>query len=153
VAESQYAVASTRMARFVGMPTIIAHNAFARVRGVEGVVAGRVPGVPMMTSEYNQEVPLKTEGLSAEDLADHISRAQLVERKGKYYMRSAVVVPPVDLTNPVVQKGMSDLQLFDALTGQRDRHAGNIYIDPDTGAITGIDDDAPFGKGQAPDDV
>ncbi len=66
---------------------------------------------------------------------------------------SAVVFQPVDFKDPGVQKGMSDLQLFDALTGQTDRHGGNIYIDPVTGAVTGIDDDFSFGKGQPADDV
>ena len=38
-----------------------------------------------------------------------------------------------------------DLQLIDALTGQVDRHGGNIFVDPKTGKVTGIDNDAAFG--------
>lgn len=52
----------------------------------------------------------------------------------------------IDLRNPTTQKGLSDLQLFDALTGQMDRRGENILVGPD-GAITGIDEEASFGYG------
>jgi hypothetical protein len=53
----------------------------------------------------------------------------------------------VDFKRPEIQKGMSDLQLFDAITGQKDRHGANIFIDPATGQVSGIDDDRSFGAG------
>lgn len=55
-----------------------------------------------------------------------------------------------DLSKPETQKGLSDLQLFDALTGQRDRHAGNIYVHPVTGKVTGIDEDLSLSAGVKP---
>jgi hypothetical protein len=149
-APSQYAVASTRLARFVGMPTVIAHNAFARIKGVEGVVSGKVPGVALMTPEFATETKVP-KGTTSVD--DWMRKNNVVKRKGKYYARSAMTFPRVDLENPVVQKGLSDLQLFDALSGQADRHGGNIYVDPVTGEVTGIDDDWSFGEGQRADDV
>lgn len=51
-----------------------------------------------------------------------------------------------DISNPETQRGMSDLQLFDYLSGQVDRHDGNIYIDEGTGKVTGIDNDLSWGK-------
>jgi hypothetical protein len=36
------------------------------------------------------------------------------------------------------------LQVSDFITGQTDRHAGNIFIDPTTGKVTGIDNDLAF---------
>jgi hypothetical protein len=48
---------------------------------------------------------------------------------------------------------MSDLQLLDAITGQSDRHGGNIYIDPVTGEVKGIDQDISFGQGESTVDV
>jgi len=47
--------------------------------------------------------------------------------------------------NGKVQKELSDLQLMDALTGQTDRHSGNIYIDLSTQTVRGIDNDQAFG--------
>lgn len=45
-----------------------------------------------------------------------------------------------------VQKGLYDLEAVDYLTGQIDRHAGNIFIDPTNGQVTGIDNDLCFGS-------
>lgn len=46
--------------------------------------------------------------------------------------------------DPAIQKGLSDLEVSDYLSGQMDRHAGNIFVDPDTGKVTGIDNDLAF---------
>lgn len=51
-----------------------------------------------------------------------------------------------DLSDPKVQKGLSDLQLIDAITGQLDRHMGNVFIDGATGSVKGIDNDMAFGR-------
>ncbi len=51
-----------------------------------------------------------------------------------------------DFENPVTQKEFADLQLIDYLTGQTDRHPGNIYVDSETGEVTGIDNDQAFGS-------
>jgi hypothetical protein len=151
-APSQYSVASTRTARFLGMPTVIAHNAFARIKGVPGVVSGRVPGKPLQTSEFEAERAVPAD-YSAQDIQDWMKGSQIVKRGGRYYETSAFVYQYADLTDPQIQKGFSDLQLFDAITGQVDRHGGNVYIDPQTGAVTGIDDDRSFGVGRKSDDL
>lgn len=52
----------------------------------------------------------------------------------------------VDLRWSITQKGLSDLQLFDAIVGQADRRGENILIGKD-GAVTGIDEEATFGFG------
>jgi hypothetical protein len=49
-----------------------------------------------------------------------------------------------DFTKPKTQKGLNDLQWLDALTGQVDRHELNMFIDPGSGQVTGIDHDASF---------
>ncbi|HSI61648.1 MAG TPA: hypothetical protein VLE43_00980 [Candidatus Saccharimonadia bacterium] len=50
----------------------------------------------------------------------------------------------IDYSDPRVQRGMSDLEVSDYITGQVDRHPGNIYVDPKTGKVTGIDNDMAF---------
>jgi hypothetical protein len=148
-AASQYAVASTRMARFLDMPDVIAENAFGQHNGVAGVVAGRISGVPVVANEFKKERELPDKSMSKKEIDDWVKSSQLVRRGGKIYGRSAQVQQYVDYTDPRIQKGMSDLQLFDAITGQLDRHGGNIYVDPATGKVTGIDDDKSFGNGKA----
>jgi hypothetical protein len=50
-----------------------------------------------------------------------------------------------DLKKPETQKGLSDLAVMDAITGQVDRHGGNIHINQNTGQVKGIDNDLAFG--------
>ncbi len=49
-----------------------------------------------------------------------------------------------DLSDPVIQRGLSDLEVMDYVTGQIDRHPGNMFLDPSTGQVTGIDNDLAF---------
>jgi hypothetical protein len=146
MAPSQYAVASTRLARFLGMPRVIAHNAFAKIKNVRGVVSGAVAGEPLLTVNRDKEYVIP-EGTTMKEMADIAKASQLVERDGKYYDISSMVYQWVNFQDPRIQKGLSDLQLFDAISGQQDRHAGNIFINPETGEVSGIDDDLSFGRG------
>jgi len=50
----------------------------------------------------------------------------------------------VDYSDPDIQKGLSDLEVNDYITGQLDRHCGNIFVDPLTKKVTGIDNDLAF---------
>ncbi|RBP40544.1 phosphatidylinositol 3-/4-kinase [Roseimicrobium gellanilyticum] len=50
----------------------------------------------------------------------------------------------IDYSSHNVQKGLYDLEALDYITGQVDRHAGNIFIDPATGQVKGIDNDLAF---------
>jgi hypothetical protein len=72
-----------------------------------------------------------------------------VKVNGKWYYALNFPVD-IDYRDPVVQKGLSDLQVFDYIIGHADRNAGNwIYEKDNTGSITGvkgIDNDDTFGK-------
>lgn len=50
----------------------------------------------------------------------------------------------IDYSDPRIQRGLHDLQAMDYITGQIDRHAGNIFVDPQSGKVTGIDNDLSF---------
>lgn len=50
----------------------------------------------------------------------------------------------IDYADENVQKGLYDLEALDYITGQLDRHPGNIFVDPNTGKVTGIDNDLAF---------
>jgi hypothetical protein len=50
----------------------------------------------------------------------------------------------VDLSDADIQRGLSDLEAVDYITGQIDRHCGNIFVDPQTKQVTGIDNDMAF---------
>lgn len=50
----------------------------------------------------------------------------------------------IDYSSHNVQKGLYDLEALDYITGQIDRHPGNIFIDPTTGQVKGIDNDLAF---------
>lgn len=50
----------------------------------------------------------------------------------------------VDYSDPQVQKGLYDMEALDYITGQIDRHPGNIVIDPETNSVKGIDNDLAF---------
>ena len=156
-APSHYAVASTRLARFLDMPDVIAHNAFAELgkAKAKGVVSqGVAPGaVQLRKGEYNTLKVNPDPSATQAEIDDWVQSSQLVERGGQYFGLSGFTYRWVDLADPAIQKGLADLQLFDAISGQSDRHAGNIFVDPDTGKVTGIDDDQSFGQGQKPADL
>jgi len=149
---SQYAVASTRLARFLGMPNLIAHNAFAKLRNVHGVVSGNANGVQLRKAEYDTEKVYPDPGAPESEKDDWAAQSQFVKRDGRYYAMSELIYQWVDLKDPRIQKGMSDLQLFDAISGQVDRHTGNVFVDIATGEVTGIDDDLSFARGTRPDE-
>ncbi|WP_395735992.1 hypothetical protein [Prosthecobacter sp.] len=49
-----------------------------------------------------------------------------------------------DYKHPDVQKGLFDLEAQDYITGQIDRHTGNIFVDPHSNEVRGIDNDLAF---------
>lgn len=51
-----------------------------------------------------------------------------------------------DYSKPAIQQGLAALEAVDYITGQVDRHCGNIFVDPDSGKVTGIDNDLAFPK-------
>jgi PAS domain-containing protein len=147
---AQYAVASTRLATFLGMQPVISHNAFAKIKNTDGFVSGEVLGVPLRAVEHAEETQIpdvyKTfadRPATPADIQNWLlsKGTEVIAKDGKFFKLTGFVYNQVDFKDPRVQKGMSDLQIFDAISGQQDRHGGNIYVNPRNGKVTGIDDD------------
>lgn len=57
-----------------------------------------------------------------------------------------IITRDFDFSRPEIQKGLYDLEAVDYITGQIDRHCGNIFINNETGQVEGIDNDLCFGE-------
>lgn len=69
-------------------------------------------------------------------------------KNGQAFDLSGFEMNDLDMSRPETQKQLNQLQWFDALIGNQDRHGANILIDPATGKVTGIDNDLAFGRGE-----
>ena len=110
-----------------GTPQIVSADTDGSVLGI----TGKAEGKQVMR---NQKVPLIVRG-------DDGGPKNNIEDTAQIYTH-------INLKDKRIQKNLSDLQLMDALTGQLDRHLGNIFIDSKTGKVTGIDNDMAFALGK-----
>jgi hypothetical protein len=138
---SDRAVVSSRLDKWLGT-NILSDEVYAEHGGEKGSVSAKVEGKPLFERQFNTPVP---EGF---DINNELDPSQYKKHGDTYKKYSGDRFMQHDFSNPVTQKGMSDLQLLDAITGQSDRHGGNIYIDPKTGKVKGIDNDFAFSKGE-----
>jgi hypothetical protein len=121
---------------------------------VNGAIGQRTAGL--------QNVPVNQQDIQAhEDIVNNPSKQHPLELAGSQtILRNHVKVNgtwyeaqvfPVDIDygNPVVQKGLSDLQVFDYIIGHADRNAGNWIYEKQGNTIIGvkgIDNDDTFGE-------
>jgi hypothetical protein len=117
------AVGSSRLDRALGL-NVLSEEVFSKHGGKRGTTSARVAGNELMTTKFNN--------------IGHIESQTMAE---------------VDLSKPETQRGFSNLQMMDFLTGQVDRHQGNIFVDPETGQVSGIDNDLAFGRNQRGTDL
>ena len=111
------AVATSRLDKALGT-NVIADEAFAYHQRQLGNVSAMVGGRALVENETDKKGELQSQDL-----------AQIEDAKSAEYQRS-----------------MANLGVVDYLTGQVDRHDGNIFYDPKTGAVKGIDNDLAFGQ-------
>jgi hypothetical protein len=77
---------------------------------------------------------------------------KFVEINGDLYEVAKDAVYNFDWSNPVLQRDLSTLQIFDLIVGHVDRHAGNYIVDYDPQnknnvyGVKGIDNDDTFGS-------
>lgn len=151
MAPAKNAVAASRLAQGMGWGDLIAETHYAKHdvtdmrgtkrKGVEGAVSKAAKGEAMQRNVFDTHNPTYT------GTGNDITKI----KGGKAYDLSGTEMNGAfDLSKSNTQKQLNQLQWFDALSGNRDRHGANIIIDPDTGKVTGIDNDLSFGDGQKP---
>lgn len=112
------AVASSRLDKALGT-NVLADEAFAERNGQLGNVSAQVPGRALVENKNDKDGKLLSQNYG--DVAAG--------------------------NDPAYQRSMSDLAVVDYLSGQVDRHGGNIFYDPATGGgVKGIDNDLAFGQ-------
>ncbi len=110
-------------------------------RSVASTAVDRLVGLQVVAEEkFGMDENGKVIGLSVQ--ADGAGVRSEVKFPGEDKTRTCFL--DVDYSDPRIQRGLHDLEAMDYLTGQIDRHAGNIFIDPQSGKVTGIDNDLSF---------
>jgi hypothetical protein len=135
------AVAASRVDQALGF-NILAKERFGtrKINGQErvGTLSPKVKGQAIMSNLFEEEMT----GLSEEEKKSKLENdaSSYQERDGKLFKLTGQKHVAFDYSNPVTQRGLSDLQILDAIISQGDRHGGNIFID-DKGRVHGIDND------------
>ncbi len=153
---SARAVASSRLDKGLGL-NVLSHDHFAKHGGEKGVVSAQVRGDAMMTNDYADMSQERASGYldmlnsgqmtdqEVENFGNKVTRDESGLATGIKEFQGSTFNQNVDLTDYNTLKGLADLQFMDYLTGQVDRHAGNIHVDSASGKVTGIDNDLAFG--------
>lgn len=161
-------VASSRIAALLGYGDLIAQSETAELvdsdgnfsqtgNFMQGAKGSELKG--LMASRYKDEYDAQIEDLynkkvarinSNEKLSEE-QKAKTISQIDKHSDSSLVKFKGLgkdDVTTDFL-KSMSSLQVFDNLTGQVDRHWGNIFVDQKDGKlgkVMGIDNDLSFGN-------
>ena len=136
-------VATTRIADLLGIGDVIARSRTAKITDSAGnsMVGNLMEGAKGV--------------VGSEALAMRVDRKAIAyaQRTGNYDVTKHnfdEYGSEMDFDQPVMQKGMTSLQVLDALCGQQDRHRENylVELDEEGNAIglKGIDNDFSFGR-------
>ena len=111
--------------------------------GKEGTESSEVRGDEIHTNEYNTRISKAEYKAGMYDEANKYKekRSGPFGLRKKYYKLSATNYKRHDFADPATQKSLSNIQLEDAITGQMDRHGGNMKINPVTHEAKGYDND------------
>jgi len=155
--ESAKAMASSRLDQALGT-NMLSQDVEAKHNGQLGITSPKVAGKAMSSNVYGPDIAQQYidayRDAGVEGYGGVVDALKEEGRGGMFkFDDEAGSIQPlvgtqaldVDLKNPEVQRGMSNLGVLDYLTGQEDRHEGNVFVDPSTGQVSGIDNDMSFG--------
>jgi hypothetical protein len=149
---TERAIAGTGLAKLMGTE-VVAEAIKAERNGKQGYMMEQVAGVQpkgerkirpandMEERDWTAQVDLQPDAYARDD-------------KGVYKKQDQVNV--INWKDPVLQEKLVELQLYDAITGQVDRHVANYFVDQGPGketSVKGIDPDLAFGKDKGVDQV
>jgi hypothetical protein len=132
------AVVSSAVDRMLGT-NALSREAHVKYNGQKGGESTEVAGRSVSENEFNTQLPPEM----AQELDDETieSMPQIYKRNAAgTFKTSGTRFMRHDFSHPETQRSMSNLQLQDAITGQLDRHGGNIKIDENHTA-RGFDND------------
>lgn len=137
------AVASSRVDQLLGT-NVLSQDTFAKHGGQVGVVSPQAKGRTIRENIYS-DVADSRSVRSAKQV--NMRAGGVFSIQGDQVFKMLVQkYNELDWADPEIQRGMANLQALDYLTGQIDRHGNNIVVDPETGQVTGIDNDLAFGS-------
>lgn len=159
-ARAKYGVGASRLAAGMGLGSLIPETSFAehritdpttgKKRNAKGAMSLQAPGESLGSPVIGDQTA-RALMMNGGSLPGHQEVEQAwtgwSRRGDKMFTAEGFEVSDTDLSAGHTQKQLNQLQWFDALIGNRDRHAGNILVDPKTGNVSGIDNDLSFSNG------
>jgi len=138
------AVLSSKLDKALGL-NVLSHDQYAIHREEKGVISAKTEGNSLIAERLF--TPVDTTGYDENDIATMLesSTNRRTADGGIERYSGSVLNTSINFAEPQTQKGLSDLQVMDFITGQVDRHPGNIFVSND-GTVTGIDNDLAFGS-------
>lgn len=149
---TERAIAGTGIAKLMGSE-VVAEAIKAERNGKQGYMMEQVSGV----QPKGERKIRPANDMEAKDWGDRVAIQPDVfarDEKGVYKKQDQVNV--INWKDPVLQEKLVELQLYDAITGQVDRHIANYFVDQGPGketSVKGIDPDLSFGKDKGVDQV
>ncbi len=132
MAPAKYGVGASRIAQGMGWGSLIPETQYAS------------------HTVMDNGTPTQKKGAVSKGVQNSVPLGGVVwETQGSQRLPVGEEVSDVNLKDGHVQKQLNQLQWFDSLIGNADRHGGNILIDPATGKVSGIDNDLSFNHSAA----
>jgi hypothetical protein len=134
------AVLSSDIDQTLGL-NVLSKEKYRTLNGMSGSESSEVGGEAITSNRF--ENPISKAEYKANRKGG--SASMYKKKKGffrnKYFQYSGTDYQRHDFTNSNTQKDLANIQFEDLLTGQRDRHGGNVKIDSNTGHAKGYDND------------